>query len=372
MSQSSAPHNPNPVKSGKPKERIFYLDLIRALAVILILITHFNNPYLSDGGYLFWNMPFGIYVGNLGVSLFLIISGTALAFTYQRPLDLKKFYWKRFKGIYPMFYLAWIIATVYFFVVTGGRPPNGAPLRTLPWTLTAMDGLAANFHFQTMYILGEWFLGFIVLFYLVFPLMLWGIDRFPVASAVVILAIGAGTWFALQTPHAFPNAVILPLRLPELAFGIYTAKYWRRLQWFWAIPAAAVLLIFSFFPDFNEDISTAVVGIAAFVFLAALGDFIAIRPVQACVSWLAKYSYPIFLVHHVVITELYRYIDTSRFFPVQHYLMFFSMLVIVFALAVGLHRLNAAVMDFARKATARPLWPGLPGASTPNTAQPLQ
>ena len=66
--------------AGK-RTRIFYLDLVRALAALLIVLTHFNNPYLADGGYVLTNFPFGIYVGGLGVSLFLIISGAALTVT---------------------------------------------------------------------------------------------------------------------------------------------------------------------------------------------------------------------------------------------------------------------------------------------------
>jgi len=101
---------------ARKRTRIFYLDLVRALAALLIVLTHFNNPYLADGGYVLTNFPFGIYVGGLGVSLFLIISGAALTVTYRRPINLKRFYWKRCLNIYPMFWTAWILATLYFFV----------------------------------------------------------------------------------------------------------------------------------------------------------------------------------------------------------------------------------------------------------------
>ena len=33
-------------QSKKKRPRLFYLDLVRALAAILIVITHFNNPYM--------------------------------------------------------------------------------------------------------------------------------------------------------------------------------------------------------------------------------------------------------------------------------------------------------------------------------------
>ena len=86
------------------RRRIFSLDLVRALATALIVLTHFNNPFLTDGRYLLTNQPFGIYVGAVGVSLFLIVSGASLAVTYKGDFSLRTFYWKRFKGIYPMFW----------------------------------------------------------------------------------------------------------------------------------------------------------------------------------------------------------------------------------------------------------------------------
>ena len=63
------------------KERLFYLDFVRAFATIVILLTHYNAIYLYAG------MPekavisttvCNIYIGDFGVSLFLIISGAAL------------------------------------------------------------------------------------------------------------------------------------------------------------------------------------------------------------------------------------------------------------------------------------------------------
>ena len=105
-----------PVAPARRRRRIFYLDLVRALATALIVLTHFNNPFLTDGRYLLTNQPFGIYVGAVGVSLFLIVSGASLAVTYKGDFSLRTFYWKRFKGIYPMFWTAWVLGTLYFFV----------------------------------------------------------------------------------------------------------------------------------------------------------------------------------------------------------------------------------------------------------------
>ncbi|MFW0162159.1 MULTISPECIES: acyltransferase family protein [Actinomyces] len=343
--------------AGKP--RIFYLDLIRALAALLIVLTHFNYHLREHGGgYVLTFQPFGVYVGALGVSLFLIISGAALTLTYRRPINLKRFYWKRFLNIYPMFWTAWVLGTLYYFLIFNGRPPNAAPAKSFIFTLLGVDGLAAAFGWPTMYLLGEWFLGFILLYYLVFPVLLWVIDRFPVATAVVILAAYATTVIVMQRYFAgYPSAMILTTRLPELAFGSYFVLYVRRVHWVTVIPAAAVLVVSAMLPErIPEDVGTTLVGISAFLILVVAGRYVAIQPVRACVSLIARYSYPIFLVHHVVILLIIQKIDVYGFYPLQRYMLLAAECVIIFALSVALEKVSGIVVDFVTKAFKDMSW----------------
>ncbi|ADP38492.1 hypothetical protein HMPREF0421_20410 [Gardnerella vaginalis ATCC 14019] len=87
----------------------------------MIVVTHFNNPYLEPMRF-FVNRPFGIYIGGLGVSLFLIISGAALMYNYgdRESLDLRTFYTKRAKTLYPMFWVAFIVANILLFIRNNG------------------------------------------------------------------------------------------------------------------------------------------------------------------------------------------------------------------------------------------------------------
>ena len=344
---------------ARRRPRIFYLDLIRALATLLIVLTHFNF-HLRDhgGGYVLTFEPFGIYVGALGVSLFLIISGAALTLTYRRPINLKRFYWKRFLNIYPLFWTAWVLGTLYYFLIYNGRPPNAAPARSFIFTLLGIDGLAANFHFRTMYLLGEWFLGFILLFYVVFPLLLWAIDRFPVITGVVLLAAYAATVVIMPRYFpGYPSAMILTTRLPELAFGSYFVLHVRRVHWAAVVPAAGVLAVSAVFPEeIPEDVGTTIVGISAFLILVVAGRYVAIQPVRAVVGLIAKYSYPVFLVHHVVIWQVIQRVDVIGFFPIQRYMLLAAECVIILALSVALVRVTDIAVDFFTKAFKDMSW----------------
>ena len=333
----------------KPRERIFYLDFIRALATFLIVLTHFNNPYLSQGGYLLTNEPFGIYVGNLGVSLFFVISGAALAYTYRRPINLRRFYWKRFTGIYPMFWIAWILGTLYFFVTRNGVPINAGPAKSVIFSLFAVDGMVANAGVHTTYLLGEWFLGFILIFYAFFPLLLWAIEKHPVITAVVVLALYAVSLVFLPGHSLLPMGLIFTVRLPELCCGIYIMKYLPRIPVWTLIPAVVVLVVSALRPQLDENLATTCVGISTFFVLAVLSRWIDVQPVRVLVGSIAKYSYPIFLVHHVVIMDLYYRINTGTFqTPLQPAMMFIAVLVITFALAVALYHLEKATLRYTR------------------------
>ena len=360
MSAAAAPvAATQPAAPAKKRPRIFYLDLIRALATLLIVLTHFNFHLKSHGGgYVLTFQPFGIYVGALGVSLFLIISGAALTLTYRRPINLKRFYWKRFLNIYPMFWTAWVLGTLSYVLIYNGRPPNAAPARSFIFTLLGVDGLVSNFGVTTMYLLGEWFLGFILLYYVVFPLLLWAIDRFPVITGVVLMAAYAATVFITQRYFpGCPSAMILTTRLPELAFGSYFVLYVRRVHWATVIPAAAVLAVSAKFPEeIPEDVGTTIVGISSFLILVVAGRYVAIQPVRAVVSLIATYSYPIFLVHHVVIWLVIQRVDVYGFFPIQRYMLLAAECVIIFALSVALVKVADIVVAFVTKAFKGMSW----------------
>ena len=209
-----------------------------------------------------------------------------------------------------------------------------------------------------MYLLGEWFLGFILLYYLVFPVLLWAIDRFPVITGVVLLVVYVATIVIMSRYFpGYPSAAVLTTRLPELAFGSYVVLYIRRIHWATVLPAAAVLAASAMFPGrIPEDVGTTIVGISVFLILVMAGRYVAIQPVRALVSLIATYSYPIFLVHHVVIEQVLKKIDVAGFSRLQCYMLLAAECVIIFALSVALVKVTDAVINFFAKAFKGMSW----------------
>ncbi len=80
--------------------RIASLDGLRALAILLVLLSHLLSNFTS-------HLP---YLGNFGVKVFFVISGfliTAILvaeFEKTETINLKKFYFRRTLRIFPAYY----------------------------------------------------------------------------------------------------------------------------------------------------------------------------------------------------------------------------------------------------------------------------
>lgn len=328
------------------KERLFYLDFVRAIAVVSILMTHFNARYL----YLVPPMPekavittmvSNIYIGNWGVSLFFIISGSALMYVYQDKLELKKFYKKRFLSIYPMFWMAYIIAFAYFCVKNHMMPGTGTPKVNFIFTILGLDGMLAAY-IPTFYILGEWFLGTIILMYLLFPLLRTGVNQKPVLTAAAVLVIYA-VMFLLE--DRVNISIIVLTRLPEIVFGMYFVRWGKKVDWKMALSAFLILIVNGVVaPSWSSMLQTTYVGIASFIVLVFLSYYLKFSVCEKFCNVISKYSYAIFLVHHVIIAEIMARFDLVNISVKKSYLLFAAICVVIAVFAWILFHVHAFVM----------------------------
>lgn len=105
------------IKEVNGKKRIFYLDCVRSLAIILVILCHVLReftqirPFGSPG----WNgVAFLIDFGVMGVPLFLMISGSLLL---NRDYELGDFLKRRFTRILLPFIFWAILLPLYKVVV---------------------------------------------------------------------------------------------------------------------------------------------------------------------------------------------------------------------------------------------------------------
>lgn len=333
------------------RERIFYLDFIRALAVILILLTHYNALFLykvpqSINNVVITYRICNLYIGDFGVSLFFIISGAALMYVYENKCDLKAFYKKRILGIYPLFWLSYIIAYVIQKVVYH-VDYSGIPVKNFIYSVIGFDSYLAGI-MPTFYIVGEWFLGCIILVYILFPLLRWGANKHPMSVGAALLLIYLLTIVCYSTPIS--KTILVGTRLPEVFFGMIYMKYFKKTNWKIAILALAVLVANTILaPQFNVCIQITYVGIAAFLVLTFIANFLKNKITVKVAAFFAKYCYSIFLIHHFVIYKVTDFFDLNKINLLESYGLFGLCAVCAILAAIALYYLDKEIQALIGK-----------------------
>jgi peptidoglycan/LPS O-acetylase OafA/YrhL len=330
------------------KKRLFYLDFIRALATLLVVIVHYNalflywQPQIPNGG-VFVTFFSNIYIGDLGVSLFFIISGAALMYVYgDKRIDYLQFEKKRLLSLYPMYWIAYAITFILKY-----EQNSGLWIHTANWkwilTIFGFDGLVSTTGASTYYLLGEWFLGFIILIYLLFPILKWGLNQYFKFTVAIVMCLYAVT--VLFYDGMMPSSVILTTRLPEFLFGMIFVTKIKKIN-LSSFLCSLVLVIGNGIlkPELNgslNNIQVTYVGISCFLILVYISKWLDHGIIKRSTNFISKYSYPIFLVHHVIIYQYMSGLDLFTFGLKQDYYYFIKILVISFIFAYVLYQFDA-------------------------------
>lgn len=108
---------------------------------------------------------------------------------------LKDYYKKRFLAIFPLFWLAYLFAFLEHFYHSKSMP--NVPKITFLLTVIGMDGYLYDY-VKNFYMIGEWFLGAIIILYILFPLY-----RFIMCKCKWVLPaafLGASIWLLYNNP----------------------------------------------------------------------------------------------------------------------------------------------------------------------------
>ena len=295
----------------KRSDRFFELDLIRCVAMLCIFLFHFGISVRTNG-IIYEHSPYSvgrnIILGQQGVSLFFILSGCTSVLSYESILDkspgepgrnILSYYAKRLLGILPLY---WCVYFVAFLLL---RAPSGDvwSFRYL-FTLTGVDGYLLMRGVSTPYLIGEWFIGTILILYFLFPLFYYCISKYP-----KIMAASLAVFFVLFNafyPFSWDREIEALTRIPEFCFGIYYIKYVReKHKWGKGLISLIVLTVCLLVPfHFHSMYAIAIQGISSFMVLAWAGKYWSITEAhfvkgsQRIVTALAGVAYGIFLTHH--------------------------------------------------------------------------
>ena len=149
--------------------------------------------------------------------------------------------------------------------------------------MIGFDGLLLTNGYPTFYLLGEWFLGVIVLIYLVFPLLRKLLNEKPaLLLGLTIVGYIGGLLLCDHGPYPLVPATMLFVRIPELVFGMFFVKYKGKVSWKMAAAALAVIVVnWIVKPGFSASIQTTYVGIASFLVCVYVSGIVKCAPVES-------------------------------------------------------------------------------------------
>lgn len=219
--------------------RIECLDGPRALAAIWVLVGH---CMLLTG----WQIPI-VGEPDLGVDLFIMLSGFLMVFHYQlrqekepwqRPETWLKFWTRRYFRIAPLFYVMLFLALalgpylydcriiIDEFLSRSHQAPErylDGSLKNIVAHLTFLFGLVPNLAYRTP--LPDWSLGLEMQFYAMFPAVMLLVRKLDwIRSALVVAAAGCVIVFAMRLLSIhFPMPSFLPLKIQIFLCGMLLA-----------------------------------------------------------------------------------------------------------------------------------------------------
>ncbi|MDE6601702.1 MAG: acyltransferase [Lachnospiraceae bacterium] len=329
-------------------KRILYFDAIKLIAVIFVFVCHFARTLeyyqISYSLKLLPDNIFSVYTGSVGCALFFIVSGASLFYVYQDNLDLKTYFIKRIKGIYPMFWISFVIFFCIQFYIDGGYNSN-IPISRSLLTLIGFDGTMAYFY-STFYTVGEWFLGILIIMYLIFPILKKWVDEFPYATFLVCYMGGIILDYLCDDQRTLFFEWI-----PFFVFGMVFYKCIRKVNGYILFGAMVILAIFTVFDlkSINNMIRAYFVCTAFFLILVYLFENFNGSVFIAVSRFVGRFCYPIFLVHHRLMLIFMKKFSNSTFYKGDVICMFIFMIMITLIVSYFLDKLTSSLLAIWRK-----------------------
>ncbi len=327
----------------KEGSRIKGMDGLRGIAIIGITLFHMF-PNVFKGGY-------------LGVVLFFVLTGFLMVITNKKKMENKefsviKFYVSRIKRLYPpLLVMVFTTLGIYFFLANDSL--RGMKMQVLSifagfnnfWqisqSLDYFTRIANTSPFSHL-----WFLSIEMQFYLIFPLLLFGLYKLEEKkgkSNTIKTMLGVTVAFALIMPILYLRGVnvtrlyygtdtrIYALFAGMLLGWIYTKEEEMKKNFYISLSLIGILAV-SYFIFAGK---MPIVYLLVLALTTILSMFLIEKTANSSVSldvpildWIGRHSYEIYLWQYPVI-YLFQYKDWNK-----HFIIYLFEFVILIALVV--------------------------------------
>lgn len=329
--------------------RIKYFDLLRIFSFATVIYCHMLMQLNLSG---IWPASLtypmmandNMHIGMVVVGIFFMLSGASLMLSTNNKFEVKNFYKKRLFHLLIPFYVVEVLIFLYrtFIAHDIGLTFNSSvPAWRFIFTIFGMDEWVISLGLRTYTMgIGEWFLGCLVVLYILFPLFRFFMKKNRFAFMGVMTVI----YVLLVIFYPFKTEVHLSIFFKgyEFIIGMFLMTF-KKFDWKCLLVAIPVILAFIFCP-FVIPVKKAfeITILCTSVFIAV--SFI--EPYLTRFSWkkvtlISNFTYPVYLVHHQVI-----YIMTPVLKP---YVGSRKSIILMFALEMLVIIAIALFVDFASK-----------------------
>ncbi|MCR5580065.1 MAG: acyltransferase [Pseudobutyrivibrio sp.] len=298
------------------RAKYYSMNWMRVLAFVFIIVYHYMVELELRGNYNFhessiYYMNNNFHIAILGVSMFFMISGAGLMLSSRKHWDIKEFYRKRFTKLLIPFYIVELIALLFTYSfhsdwIAGFTFYNK---RYLIFNLLGMDGYFEQYMDTFSLHVGEWFLGALIMLYVVFPIFRYFMEKnryITIVVATIYYLVLVYSNIIPESPwtnvfvkaYDFILGMFLIIELPR----ILSRKKLRLALLVITLGLIVFAISYTGILATPMVINNLVLALSFFVFFFTLEDIIAKAAwANKGIDWICGISYEIFLVHHVII-----------------------------------------------------------------------
>ena len=310
------------------KDRIIALDILKVICVFIVFVYHFymDIDYVH-GMYELSNIKSIIIRPNMhfaliACALFMMVSGATLKLNYNG--NIINFYKKRLLRILVPFYIAYFIAFCFKCANLNSTHifNQNIPKVNLIYTLFGMDEYMMSGGINTFTLgVGEWFLGCVMICYILFPLIYYMDKNCSYVLFIVFTAyyIFVNTYYE-SFGYIMPQHFTILCQIYHFYLGIYLMdkEFLNKINLIIVI-LMCIIVVFTFKSltqyDIIDNFKTTIVVPCIFIVFLKLESFFNKLDISKFISNISSnLSFEFFLIHHIVIYEtniLLRFIKLS-------------------------------------------------------------
>lgn len=306
--------------------RIFGFDFAKCICALLIIFYHYACHTISEFRFFYYTAN-GYSWGGMLNTVFFAVSGASLYYKYQSFSSwhsVKVFWYKRWKSLFPMFYICFL----FFFTISAISNHKlffGPAPSTLILSVFGIDGYCLNY-FPTYYQVGERFIGAIIFLYIIYPLLLFLMNKcrycIPVTLFIGYLIMTQTSFFTIT-----PSFNLISCTGSFYA-GILFMKHFDSVfnnKTLCIVSVIVFLLLLTVKLPIDGRYKVVIFqlhGLSLLLVTYHLGEYLKNTKSQVFFTFLSKLTYPIFLIHHQVILRILKVYDPIN--PFLEFCMIFA------------------------------------------------